>query len=156
MRTKIIGVVAVAFLFLSVKANRSVTDASKASKNSSKLTAAALAELTKNLEYDFDKPAVRDAYYRKLDLLAKSVKEENYAVSLKGHADAIGAYKYNWVLSDQRALNVKKYLVSKGVKESLVITTPFGSTVPIATNATPEGRQKNRRVEISLKKVSDN
>lgn len=156
MKTKIIGLIAVAFLFFSVKANRSITNEGDASLNSDNLSTAKLAELTKNLEYDFDKPAVRNGYYRKLDDLAKAINEENYAVSLKGHADAIGAYKYNWVLSDKRASNVKKYLVSKGVKESLIITTPFGSTVPIATNSTPEGRQKNRRVEISLKKIPNN
>lgn len=155
MKTKIIASLAVVFLFLSVKANRDINNSKKASVKAEKTTAAVLADLTKNLEYDFDKPAVRDAYYKKLDLLAKAVIDDNYAVTLKGHADAIGAYKYNWVLSDKRAVNVKQYLVSKGVKESRVVTTPFGSTVPVASNTTPEGRQKNRRVEIGLKKIAE-
>ncbi|HEX8608889.1 MAG TPA: OmpA family protein, partial [Pedobacter sp.] len=107
----------------------------------------------KKLEYDFNKPSVRDAYFKKLDQLAEAVISEDYAVSLKGHADAIGAYKYNWVLSDKRAISVKDYLVSKGVKGDRIVTTPYGSTVPIATNKTAAGRQKNRRVEIELKKI---
>lgn len=114
----------------------------------------ALAVLTKNIEYATAKPTIRDTYYENLDKLAKVITEENYAVSLRGHADAIGGYKYNWVLSDKRAISVKEYLVSKGVKSSNIITTPYGSTVPIASNKTVAGRQKNRRVEIQLKKIN--
>lgn len=112
-----------------------------------------LAALTKNIEYDTAKPSIREAYYRNLDELAKTIKDDNYAVSLRGHADSRGKYKYNWVLSDTRAISVKKYLVSKGVDENRIVTTPYGSTVPVATNKTEAGRQKNRRVEIELKKI---
>jgi outer membrane protein OmpA-like peptidoglycan-associated protein len=112
---------------------------------------AAVAALIKNMEYDNDRSGVRNKYYADLDKLAEAVKKENYTLSLKGHADSVGKYKYNWVLSDKRALLVKNYLVSKGVKEDKIVTTPFGSTVPVASNKTEEGRQKNRRVEISMK-----
>jgi len=152
MKTKIIIQLAVLFIFLTVKANG---DHEPKTKNTPKaVKAVAIAELTKNLEYDFDGPAVRNSYYEKLDQLAKAVIDGDYAVSLKGHADGIGAYKYNWVLSDTRAINVKKYLITKGVKENRIITTPFGSTLPIASNKTATGRQKNRRVEIDLKKIA--
>lgn len=124
------------------------------SARSSASKAASLAALTKNLEYDTANPAIRDAYFKNLDELAKTIKDDNYAVSLRGHADSRGKYKYNWVLSDNRAISVKKYLVSKGVSENRIITTPYGSTVPVATNATAAGRQKNRRVEIELKKIA--
>ncbi|MBC7758620.1 MAG: OmpA family protein [Phormidesmis sp. FL-bin-119] len=147
MKTTLFTIMAAVFLFVSVKAGKNP----KTLKRSSVI---AMADLTKNLEYDFDKPSVRDSYYKKLDQLADAVKNDGYAVSLKGHADAIGAYKYNWVLSDKRAENVKEYLVSKGVKSDRIITTPFGSTVPIASNETEAGRQKNRRVEIELKKMA--
>lgn len=110
--------------------------------------------LTKNLEYDSGKPSIRQVYYSNLDKLAAAIKAEDYAVSLRGHADSVGTYKYNWVLSDHRAVSVKKYLVSKGVKEDRIVTTPFGSTIPIASNKTAAGRQKNRRVEVELKKIS--
>ena len=125
------------------------------SAHSSASKAASLAALTKNLEYDTDKPSIRDAYYKNLDELAKTVKDNNYAVSLRGHADSRGKYKYNWVLSENRAISVKNYLVTKGVQENRIITTPYGSTVPVATNATAAGRQKNRRVEIELKKIKE-
>lgn len=111
---------------------------------------ASVAALLKNMEYDNDRSLVRSRYYADLDKLAAAIKSENYTVSLRGHADSIGPYKYNWVLSDKRALLVKNYLVSKGVKEDKVVTTPFGSTAPVASNKTEAGRQRNRRVEISV------
>ena len=154
MKTKMMSILLLMFFYISVEAVPTLKTGKKAKPKSAKVNLATLANLTKNLEYAFDKPAVKDAYYKQLDQLAKAVIDDNYAVSLKGHADAIGAYKYNWVLSDQRAINVKNYLISKGVKEDRIVTTPFGSTVPIATNKTSEGRQKNRRVEIALKKIS--
>lgn len=111
--------------------------------------------LARSLEYDFARPAIRDNYYAELDKLADAIIKEDYLVSLRGHADSIGGYKYNWVLSDSRAIHVKEYLVSKGVKQERIVTTPYGFTVPIASNKTAAGRQKNRRVEISLKKAND-
>jgi outer membrane protein OmpA-like peptidoglycan-associated protein len=155
MKTKSITVVlTLLFIMTLVKGVKSsVLFKDPKSGHSSKKTVV-LAALTKNLEYDTDKPEIRDAYYKNLDELAKTIKDDNYAVSLRGHADSRGRYKYNWVLSDKRAISVKDYLVSKGVKENRIVTTPYGSTVPIATNKTVAGRQKNRRVEIELKKIN--
>ncbi|MET4082124.1 outer membrane protein OmpA-like peptidoglycan-associated protein [Pedobacter sp. UYP30] len=151
MKTKIFTGLAMVCLFLTVKAN--TNNAKRVLANST--SAATLSALTKNVEYGFDRANVQDDYYANLDQLAKVMLKEDYAVSLKGYADEIGAYKYNWVLSDKRANSVKDYLVSKGVQQSRIITTPFGSTEPIASNQTEEGRQKNRRVEISLKKINE-
>lgn len=149
MKTKIFTGLAVVCLFLSVKANTNT-----ANSKATAISSAALSALTKNVEYEFDKATVQDNFYANLDLLAKEVIKGNYAVSLKGYADSIGAYKYNWVLSDKRASGVKDYLISKGVSQSRIITTPFGSTEPIASNETAAGRQQNRRVEIALKKIN--
>lgn len=114
-----------------------------------------VAALPKTLEYDFAREVIRKSYFPNLDQLAITAIKNNSLVSLRGHADSVGAYKANWVLSDKRAIQVKDYLVSKGVKQERIVTTPFGSTVPIASNKTAEGRQKNRRVEISLKKATE-
>jgi outer membrane protein OmpA-like peptidoglycan-associated protein len=126
----------------------------KASKTNVSRSHAAPA-LAKSLEYDFARPAIRDNYYAELDRLADAIIKADYLVSLSGHADSIGGYKYNWVLSDSRAIHVKEYLVSKGVKQERIVTTPYGFTKPIASNKTAAGRQKNRRVEISLKKANE-
>jgi len=110
----------------------------------------AMADLKKNLEFDFARASVRMSYNEKLDQLADHIKQDNYAVALRGFADSIGTYKGNWNLSQKRADAVKAYLISKGVADNKIVATAFGSTKPIATNKTAGGRQKNRRVEIIL------
>jgi OOP family OmpA-OmpF porin len=127
--------------------------ADKAKKDYNVNKAILIAELTKNIEYDNAKSSIRQKYNFNLNRLAKLVIDDNYVVSLRGHADSIGKYKPNWILSDYRAIAVKKYLIKKGVKEDRIVSTPFGSTVPIASNKTSTGRQKNRRVEIELKEI---
>ncbi|WP_158799989.1 OmpA family protein [Pedobacter sp. L105] len=154
MKTKIIFTSFALLLFFTVNAGSGPLKSKNPKVPGKSSKAAALAALTKNLEYGSDKAAIRSNYYSNLDKLAETIKQDDYAVSLRGHADSIGRYKYNWVLSDNRAISVKKYLVSKGVKEDRIVTTPFGSTIPIASNKTEAGRQKNRRVEIELKKIN--
>ena len=155
MKTKIIALAIAVFLSISTvyakkkplfKSDKKIYTINKAS---------IIAELTKNIEYDNAKSSVRRSYYTNLNRLAKLVVDDNYVVSLRGHADSIGKYKPNWILSDYRAIAVKNYLIKKGVKEDRIITTPFGSTVPVASNKTVSGRQKNRRVEIELKEISN-
>lgn len=113
-----------------------------------------MVELTKNIEYDFGRINIRNNYYDKLDQLAKTMIDGNYAVALRGYADSIGTFKANWVISDKRAKQVKTYLIGKGVDGSKIITTPFGSTKPIASNKTKQGRQRNRRVEIKVNELN--
>jgi outer membrane protein OmpA-like peptidoglycan-associated protein len=114
-----------------------------------------MAELKKNLEFDFAHASVRMYYDERLDQLANTIKRDNDAIALRGFADSIGTYKGNWVLSQKRADAVKAYLVDKGVAENKIVTTAFGSTKPVATNKTRAGRQKNRRVEILLDPVQE-
>jgi OOP family OmpA-OmpF porin len=67
-----------------------------------------------------------------------------------GHTDSIGSDAYNQALSERRANAVKDYLVSKGIEKNRVYTEGKGEKQPIATNATAEGRAKNRRTEIEV------
>ena len=156
MRTKIFFT-AMAVFVLTVSAialvGKSLSESSVTSKNVEK--SKLLAEVTSNIEYANAKSSIRGNYNINLNKLAKVVISDNYAVSLRGHADSVGLYKSNWVLSDYRAIAIKKFLIKKGVKADRIITTPFGSTVPIASNKTADGRQKNRRVEIELKESSN-
>lgn len=156
MKTKVFITVAVALLllFMGVKAINVRSSKRAVRKTSIDDKSALIAEVTRNIEYDFAKAEVRAAYNINLNKLAKLVIDDDYVISLRGHADSIGQYKPNWVLSEKRAVEVKDYLISKGVKKERIVAIPYGSTIPIATNKTAEGRQKNRRVEIKLKEIS--
>jgi chemotaxis protein MotB len=74
---------------------------------------------------------------------------------IEGHTDAVdvdptGPWKSNWELSSQRSINILEYLAGLGIDENRFQVGAFSSTVPIATNDTPEGRAYNRRVDIII------
>jgi outer membrane protein OmpA-like peptidoglycan-associated protein len=67
-----------------------------------------------------------------------------------GHADDSGGKDYNLKLSIERAQAVKLYLINQGIEERRIITYGKGSTQPMSSNTSPEGRQQNRRVVIGF------
>lgn len=77
-------------------------------------------------------------------------------LTIVGHTDSTGSDAINNPLSQNRAVAVAQYLQSKGVAASRMTTVGRGSTQPIATNATAEGRAQNRRVEILINPVATN
>ena len=86
-----------------------------------------------------------------LDQLAQSVRQyPNTLIRIEGHADATGNAQFNQTLSENRAHAVASYLMQHGVDPKRIEAVGFGSTRPIASNATAEGRAQNRRVEILL------
>lgn len=82
--------------------------------------------------------------------LALILKENNNKIKVDGYTDATGTVEYNQWLSDKRAASVKKFLVDSGVQESRITAKGFGQSNPVGDNKTPEGRQKNRRVEVTI------
>ena len=105
-----------------------------------------------SLEFATAKDIIKPKSFPSLNDLAKILKlhESEWTLKLSGHTDNEGNAEKNFVLSEKRAKAVKNYLVKKGVKADKVITEWFGQTAPIADNATPAGRQKNRRVEMKI------
>lgn len=69
-------------------------------------------------------------------------------LEVEGHTDSVGREAYNQTLSEQRAQGARDYLVSQGVSANSIVSRGFGSTKPIGSNDTAEGRQSNRRVEL--------
>jgi outer membrane protein OmpA-like peptidoglycan-associated protein len=69
-------------------------------------------------------------------------------LQIEGHTDSVGSDEFNQQLSEQRAGSVRDFLAQQGVSASAMTARGFGKTQPVATNDTPEGRQRNRRVEI--------
>jgi outer membrane protein OmpA-like peptidoglycan-associated protein len=71
-------------------------------------------------------------------------------IEIAGHTDNVGDEQSNIKLSTQRAEAVANYLIMKGIDSTRIAFRGYGSTMPVATNNTPEGRQQNRRVEFVL------
>jgi len=78
------------------------------------------------------------------------VKNERLRVRIDGHTDDVGTVEYNMDLSRRRAESVRRWLVDQGIDADRLTTRAFGPMRPAASNETAEGRQKNRRVEISV------
>ena len=101
---------------------------------------------------------IQNQSYPVLDTIASILKDVPFEISIDGHTDAqpIRTFQYqsNWHLSVDRALRVGYYLIQMGVPEKNVIIRGFGPERPVSDNLTPEGREKNRRVEITVTKLS--
>jgi outer membrane protein OmpA-like peptidoglycan-associated protein/ABC-type nitrate/sulfonate/bicarbonate transport system substrate-binding protein len=70
------------------------------------------------------------------------------SVRVEGNTDGIGEKSANQTLSEKRAAAIVEYLISRGVPHSRLVARGNGSSKPIASNATPEGRAENRRTDV--------
>lgn len=87
-----------------------------------------------------------------LDQVGQVLNEFNKtAVVVQGHTDSTGSESYNQQLSERRAGAVKNYLAGRGVDPNRISALGYGEGHPVASNATPDGRRLNRRVDILLK-----
>jgi outer membrane protein OmpA-like peptidoglycan-associated protein len=93
------------------------------------------------------KPEARERLARVSGIL---LAYSSLKVAIEGHTDSVGTDDYNQRLSEQRAEAVRVYLVSQGVAAQSVTARGLGKSQPIASNDTPDGRQRNRRVELVL------
>ena len=101
--------------------------------------------------YDFDKATLKPEGMATLDKIAADLKKIKLEVIIAvGNTDSVGTDAYNMALGQRRAQSVKAYLVSKGVDGSRIYTESKGKSNPVASNATAEGRAKNRRTDIEV------
>ena len=109
-----------------------------------------LITLDSGILFDVDKYDVRPEAAEVLKNLATVLKEADIkAFEIDGHTDSDASDEHNQVLSENRANSVKNFLTSQGLTAEITING-YGESRPIATNDTPEGKQKNRRVEIII------
>jgi len=109
--------------------------------------------LMKNLNFDTDKSAIKAVHNDGLDKLAKVLsKQKDWKLLIEGHTDDEASEESNLKLSSKRAEEVKNYLVSKGVSESMITANGYGETLPIVDNSTNDGKAKNRRIEFTITK----
>ena len=109
-----------------------------------------LITLDSGVFFDVDKYNLRPKAEEILKNLAVILKEANIkSFEVDGHTDSDASDEHNKVLSENRANSVKAFLASQGVNANIT-THGYGESKPIASNNTPEGKQKNRRVEIII------
>ena len=109
-----------------------------------------LITLDSGVLFDVDKYNLRPKAEEILKNLAVILKEANIkSFEVDGHTDFDASDEHNKVLSENRANSVKAFSASQGVNANIT-THGYGESKPIASNNTPEGKQKNRRVEIII------
>lgn len=104
-----------------------------------------------NITFATDQYQVMPQFYPTLNSVAIVLNKFNQTlVDINGHTDSTGSLQHNQQLSQQRAQSVANYLSSQGLDPRRVSALGFGPSQPVATNATPEGRAQNRRVEVQI------
>jgi outer membrane protein OmpA-like peptidoglycan-associated protein len=111
--------------------------------------------------FDFDKAEIKPEAERTLDQVGTVIAQfPEGKVLIEGHTDSKGSPDMNLQLSKRRAEAVKDWLVKKkSISESIITTRGFGETKPVAPETNPDGRdnpqgrQQNRRVEITVEKT---
>ena len=104
-----------------------------------------------NITFDTNKSNIKPNFYATLDKVAQVLTEDNKSgILVTGYTDSTGNDSINIPLSQARAQSVASYLASRGVSTARINAQGHGSSNPIASNATAEGREQNRRVEISI------
>lgn len=104
-----------------------------------------------NVTFEVDSAQVRSRFQRVLADVGLVLKEfKKTYVRVEGHTDATGPAAYNERLSRRRAQSVAQDLIDEGLRPERFIIRAYGEREPIASNATEQGRQRNRRVEIEL------
>jgi outer membrane protein OmpA-like peptidoglycan-associated protein len=103
------------------------------------------------IQFQFDSDEITPDSFQTLDLIAQVIlANPKLKVFVLAHCDSVGTEEYNIDLSQRRAKSVKAYLVKAGLYPPFIRYRGFGFSRPIADNATPEGRAKNRRVEFRI------
>ena len=106
---------------------------------------------TTKILFDFDRATLRPASREELDRTYEYLQEANVSyIIIAGHTDSTGPEVYNMGLSERRAKAVVDYLISKGFSADKIRPEWYGETKPVDTNDTREGRQNNRRTEITI------
>ena len=116
---------------------------------------AILVNLPDGVTFDVGSASLKPQFRSTLDTVAQSINQyPSSLIDVFGHTDSTGGAGYNQNLSEQRARTVASYLSTDGVSSARIRSQGFGATMPIASNATIDGRSRNRRVEIKIVPVT--
>ncbi|MCK4576376.1 OmpA family protein [candidate division WOR-3 bacterium] len=105
----------------------------------------------RGIYFDTGKSTIRPESYPVLDDAVKVLQANTKViVEIAGHTDSVGSNSYNMRLSEARAYSVRSFLISRGIPPNRLLARGYGETMPIASNATRDGRQMNRRIEFRV------
>jgi len=109
-------------------------------------------EIHEKIQFDWDKATIKPESFDLMNEIASVITKNPQIkqIEIEGHASADGEAHHNKKLSDERAHAVMKYLTDHGIPAKELTAKGFGSDRPIADNGTPDGREKNRRVEFLI------
>lgn len=103
----------------------------------------------KGVHFDTAKWDIKPEYYPILDeVVAILANNPDLKVDIEGHTDNRGSLEFNQKLSENRAKAIMEYFIKEGINPKRLPAKGFGLSQPIDTNDSPEGRAKNRRVEL--------
>jgi outer membrane protein OmpA-like peptidoglycan-associated protein/tetratricopeptide (TPR) repeat protein len=106
----------------------------------------------RNIFFDTGKSTLRAESNAELDRLVKLMKDvPTLKIEISGHTDNTGSATLNETLSQSRAEAVVAYLTTKGIAANRMTAKGYGASKPIASNATDDGKQQNRRTEFEIK-----
>lgn len=101
--------------------------------------------------FDTDKSDIKAESFEYLDSFAEYLSiHPLYKITITGHTDNTGSEEHNLTLSKERASSVANYLINKGVNGSRITTEGLGSSVPVKSDDSEEGKAANRRIEVSI------
>jgi outer membrane protein OmpA-like peptidoglycan-associated protein len=104
-----------------------------------------------NVTFATDSADLNADFFDVLNSVSIVLKEfDQTIIEVAGHTDNTGSDQYNEALSDRRASSVARYFESRNIVSQRLLTIGMGESRPVADNGTPEGRQANRRVEITM------
>lgn len=104
-----------------------------------------------NVTFATDSADLNADFFDVLNSVSIVLKEfDQTIIEVAGHTDNTGSDQYNEALSDRRASSVARYFESRNIVSQRLLTIGMGESRPVADNGTSEGRQANRRVEITM------
>ncbi len=110
--------------------------------------------MTEQTAFEFDSAQIKSGFYTTMDKIANVVNRYGKThLTIVGHTDNVGTEEYNQRLSERRAQAVAQYFANQGVIQERLAPEGKGEAAPRASNATPEGRRLNRRVEIYIEPI---
>lgn len=110
--------------------------------------------MTDQTAFDFDSARIKPAFDSTMDKVASvATRYGKTFLTVVGHTDSVGTAQYNQRLSEQRAQAVAQYFAGRGVIPERLAAEGKGESAPRASNATPDGRRLNRRVEVYIEPI---